>query len=209
MRLPPLAVRKPTAAAAASGQVALGALGGAELEAGRQVDEQPGLELAVGDRLPDVRCAESGGDVPVDAADVVAGLVEAGLARLAAVAGHEAAVVAVQQPVEAAGDRQLEAPQDLDRRRRPAARRHRPARRRLGTRAAASAAGRSARPQAGRRRPPWPRWPWPATGASAMRCGAPACSAVGAMDGAMRGAGTVPRMRARRWSAERSRASAS
>ena len=46
----------------------------------------------------------AGGDVPVDAADVVAGLVEAGLARLGAVAGHEAAVVAVQEPVEAAGD---------------------------------------------------------------------------------------------------------
>ena len=58
----------------------------------------------------------AGGDVPVDAADVVAGLVRPGLARLGAVAGHEPAVVALQQAVEAAGDGQLEAAQHLRRR---------------------------------------------------------------------------------------------
>ena len=76
----------------------------------------PGLELAVGDGVADVGLAEAGGDVPVDAAHVVAGLVGADLAGLAAVARDEAAVVALEQAVEAAGDRQLEAAQHLGRR---------------------------------------------------------------------------------------------
>jgi hypothetical protein len=40
---------------AGDGQVALLAVGGAEVQAGRQVDDRPGLQLAVGDRLADVR----------------------------------------------------------------------------------------------------------------------------------------------------------
>ena len=56
---------------------------------------------------------EAGGDVPVDAADVVAGLVAAGLAELGAVPGHEAQVLAVQQAVEAPADSEVEAAQHL------------------------------------------------------------------------------------------------
>ena len=48
------------------------------------------------------------GDVPVDAAGVVARLVQPGLAQVRAVAGHEPAIVALQEPVELARDRELE-----------------------------------------------------------------------------------------------------
>ena len=72
---------------------------------------EPALQLAVGDGLADVDGVGAGGDVPVDATDVVARLVGAGLAGLGAVAGHEAAVVAVQDAVEATGDVELEAAQ--------------------------------------------------------------------------------------------------
>ena len=41
----------------------------------RQVDHHPGLQLAVGDGLPDVRLGGAGGDRPVHPPDVVAGVV--------------------------------------------------------------------------------------------------------------------------------------
>ena len=53
----------------------------------------------------------AGGDVPVDAADVVARLVRARLAELRSVPRNEAAVVALEQTVEPARDGQLEAAQ--------------------------------------------------------------------------------------------------
>ena len=96
-------------------QVALLELRGAEVEAGRLVDQDPGLQLAIGDGLADVRLLGAGGDVPVDAAHVVAGLVRPGLAQLAAVAGDQAAVVALQQAVEPAVHGQLEPAQHLGR----------------------------------------------------------------------------------------------
>ena len=64
-------------------QVALLAVGGAEVEAGREVDDRPGLQLAVGDRLADVRHLGAGGDRPVHPPDVVPGVVRAGVAGLA------------------------------------------------------------------------------------------------------------------------------
>ena len=129
-RLPVRAVRKPTAAAAAEtarSRFSHSAVPKSRL--GDRSSEQPGLELAVGDGLADVGLLEPGGDVPVDAADVVARLVLAGLAELGAVAGHEAEVVAVEQAVEAAADQQVEAAQDLFR---VARRGHRGGRRREG-----------------------------------------------------------------------------
>ena len=90
------------------GEVALLARGGAEVEAGREVDEHPRLQLAVGDGLAHVRLGGAGGDRPVDAPHVVAGLVGAGLAGLGARAGDEPEVVALQQPVQPDPHRQLE-----------------------------------------------------------------------------------------------------
>ena len=53
-------------------------------------------------------CGGAGGDRPVHPAHVVAGLVGPRLTRLAARAGHEPEVVALQQPVEPAADGQLQ-----------------------------------------------------------------------------------------------------
>ena len=89
-------------------EVALLAGRGAEVEAGRKVHEHPRLQLAVGHGLAHMRLAGAGGDRPVDAPHVVAGLVGAGLAQLGAGAGHEAEVVALQQPVQPDPHRQLE-----------------------------------------------------------------------------------------------------
>ena len=90
------------------GEVALLAGGGAEVEAGRQVHHHPRLQLAVGHGLAHVRLGGAGGDRPVHAPHVVAGLVGAGLARLGARAGDEPEVVALQQPVQPDPHRQLE-----------------------------------------------------------------------------------------------------
>src|SRR5690606_16817592 len=83
-------------------QVPLLAGRGSEVEAGRAVDDQPRLELTIRDRLADVGVLHPGGDVPVDAADVVAGAVGAGLAGFGAPAGDQAQEVAVEHPVELA-----------------------------------------------------------------------------------------------------------
>ena len=108
IRLPPRTVRWAIAVAAATTRSRLSQLRGAEVEAGRQVDRQPGLQLPVGDRPADVRQRGAGGDRPVHPAHVVAGPVLPGLARLAARARQQAHVVALQQPVELAGDQQLQ-----------------------------------------------------------------------------------------------------
>ena len=86
---------------------------GTELHGGRHVDHQPGGQVAVGDLLTNVGLAGSGGDVPVDPADVVARLVQPRLARLRPVTRRQALVVAVQDPVEPSGDRELECAQQL------------------------------------------------------------------------------------------------
>ena len=95
------------------GQVALLAVGGAEVEAGGAVDHQPGLQLPVGDGGPHVGDAGAGGEVPVHAADVVARGVDPAVGRLGAPAGHEALVVALEEPVELAGDGQLQLAQPV------------------------------------------------------------------------------------------------
>jgi len=62
MRLPSPAARK----------VPLLAERGAKGDARGEIDQHPGIELAVGDGLADVRVLHAGSDIPVDAADVVA-----------------------------------------------------------------------------------------------------------------------------------------
>ena len=91
---------------------------GAEAEARRTVGDHPALQLAVGDGVTDVQTLTAGTHVPVDATYVVAGLVATRLTGLAAVAGHEALVVTVQDPVQAPRDVELQATQDLPRPRR-------------------------------------------------------------------------------------------
>ena len=92
-------------------EVSLLALRGAEVEAGRPVDDDPRLELAVGDRVAHVRDVGAGGEVPVDAPDVVTDDVLASFARLGARCRDEPEVVALEQPVEAAVHLELEEPQ--------------------------------------------------------------------------------------------------
>jgi hypothetical protein len=95
------------------GKVALLALGGAEVEARRQVAEHPRLEFPIGDGVAHVRRLHTGGDVPVHAPDVVSRLVLARFARFGPVRGHEAAVIALQQAVEPARDSEVEAAKHL------------------------------------------------------------------------------------------------
>ncbi len=85
-RLPVRRVRKPMAAVAARARSRFSQLAVPKSRLAERSSEHPGRQLAVGDRLADVDLGHAGGDVPVDAADVVAGLVDAGVARLAAVA---------------------------------------------------------------------------------------------------------------------------
>ncbi len=54
-RFPPPLLRNVMAAAAATARSRFSQTGGAEVQAGRHVDHQPGLQFAVGDHLPDVR----------------------------------------------------------------------------------------------------------------------------------------------------------
>ena len=93
------------------GQVALLAVGGAEVEARREVDDRPRLQLAVGDRLAHVRHLGARGHRPVHPPDVVARVVGARVAGLRAGARDQAEVVALQQPVQPPADGQLQPPE--------------------------------------------------------------------------------------------------
>jgi hypothetical protein len=95
-------------------QVALLHRGGAEVHAGRQVGQHPGLQFPVGDQVPHVRDGRAGGHRPVHPPDVVlAGHVDPAVAELAAGAREEALVGAVQQPVQPPDDGQFEPAQRL------------------------------------------------------------------------------------------------
>ena len=120
------AVEDRTYAVAASGQQpserrheigqdgSLQALGihAAEVDRGTEVEEEPGGDLAVLDVLADVWRVHPGGDVPVDGANVVPGLVFAQVHQIHAVAAEKAPVVALQDPVEPADDLPVEALED-------------------------------------------------------------------------------------------------
>ena len=92
-------------------------VGGAEVHARCLVDEHPGVELVLGEGAPHVGLAGAGGDVPVDPAHVVlAGAVADDLLGLATRARAGGRLVALEQPVEAAPDDEVEG---LERRGRP------------------------------------------------------------------------------------------
>jgi hypothetical protein len=94
------------------GDVGLAALGGAERHRRRGVEHEPGHEGALGEVDPHVRRAGARGHVPVDLAHVVLDrLVGPDLRELAAPAEHRRAVIARQQPVDAAGDREIDGAQ--------------------------------------------------------------------------------------------------
>src|SRR5439155_16383951 len=63
-------------------QLPLEAAGGAPVERTRDIDEQPGIEATIGQRLPDVGTIRPRRDVPFDGPWVVAGLVLAHVAVL-------------------------------------------------------------------------------------------------------------------------------
>ena len=92
-------------------EIPLLAHGGTKIQAGRKVDDQPGLQFPVGDHLPDVRVRGARSDRPVHPADVVAGLVHARLPRLRTRPRDESQVIAVQDAVQFAADGQLECTQ--------------------------------------------------------------------------------------------------
>src|SRR5947209_16295141 len=98
---------------AASGQVRYGGTGryreltlvavrSAEIQTGRQVDSQPGLQFPVGDGIANMRFGGASGDRPVHPADVVTGLVVPRLPRLGARPRYQSEVIALQQPVQPA-----------------------------------------------------------------------------------------------------------
>ena len=91
-------------------------LGGPEVDRRAQVEQEPGGDLAVLVVLADVRRVHARRDVPVDVADVVAGLVLAQVREVHAVAAEQAPVVALEQAVQPADDLPVEALEDALRR---------------------------------------------------------------------------------------------
>ena len=85
--------------------------GAAEVHRGRAVDENCGLELALGDGGADLQLDRAGRRRPVDAPDVIACCIGPRVGRLAARTGTPGEVLALQQPVEAPPDRQPQPPE--------------------------------------------------------------------------------------------------
>src|SRR5581483_10881928 len=92
----------------ALGDVRLAPVGGAEVHRRRRVEYEPGDEHTLRELDAHVRRPRAGGDVPVDPAHVVARLVRPHLVELRTEAGEGRAVVAREEPVDAARDRELE-----------------------------------------------------------------------------------------------------
>jgi hypothetical protein len=80
-----------------------------EVEAAGSVDQNCDVEIALLDRVADVRFAGPGKDRPVHPADVVARLVGSCLSGLYTVAEHERGVTAVSAPDHLVTHRQLDA----------------------------------------------------------------------------------------------------
>ena len=78
-------------------------LGGAEVQAGRAISHDPGLELAVGLGGAHIGGKRPGRQAPVDAPGIVAGLIGLGAGGFGAWSGDEAQVLAAQYAVETAG----------------------------------------------------------------------------------------------------------
>jgi hypothetical protein len=94
------------------GQRALAHFAGAEVHRARQVEQEPGGDLPVLVIFPHVGRVEARGHVPVDMANVVPVLVFPQVGEIQALAAKQRAVIALQQAVEAAQHRPLDAPQD-------------------------------------------------------------------------------------------------
>jgi hypothetical protein len=88
--------------------IRLAAVRGTELHGRRGVEHEPGHEHALGELDPDMRFACARGDVPLDLADVVTRNVGPDLRELRALPEHCGAVVARQQPLDAAADADVE-----------------------------------------------------------------------------------------------------
>ena len=88
--------------------VGLAAVGRAEPHRERAVEHDPGHEDALGELHPDVRLPRAGRHVPVDQPDVVTRHVRAHLGELAAAAEQVRAVIAREEAVDPAADRELE-----------------------------------------------------------------------------------------------------
>ena len=92
----------------ALGDVGLAAQRRAEAHRLRGVEHEPGRERALGDVQPDVRLVHARGRVPVDQAHVVARLVRPHLRELHRDAQRGRAVIAREQALDAAANRQIE-----------------------------------------------------------------------------------------------------
>ena len=93
------------------GDVGLAPVGGAERHRRGRIQHEPRDEDALGELDAHVRPPGARGDVPLDPAHVVAGLVLPHLVQLAANPREGRAVVAREEPVDAPADGQLERPQ--------------------------------------------------------------------------------------------------
>jgi hypothetical protein len=85
----------------------------AECHARRLIQQQPGVELVLRLRQPQVRLPRPRGDLPVDASYVVTGLVARELLGVTAGTEPYAAVLAMQQPVQPPPDGEVERPEAL------------------------------------------------------------------------------------------------
>ena len=88
----------------------------AEVHRGAQIEQEPRRDLAVLVILADVGRVHPRRDVPVDVADVIAGLVLAQGGEVHTVAVEQAAVVALEQAIQPADDLPVEALEDALRR---------------------------------------------------------------------------------------------
>ena len=89
---------------------------GAKIHRWAEVEQEPGGDLAVFDVLPDVGRVHPRGDIPIDVADIIFGLVFAQVGKVHPIAVEQAAVIALQQAIQAADDLPVEAQQDALRR---------------------------------------------------------------------------------------------
>ena len=87
----------------------------AERHARRLVQQQPGFELVLRLRQPQVRLPRPRGDLPVDASYVMTGLVARELLGFTAGTEPYAAVLAMQQPVQPPPDGEVKTPEALQR----------------------------------------------------------------------------------------------
>ena len=109
IRSPPRTASADTADSDVDGQIGLPPADRPEVEAAGPVDQDGDVEVALLDRVPDVRLAGPGKDRPVHPADVVARLVRSRFSGLDTVAEHERGMTAVSAAEDLVADRELDA----------------------------------------------------------------------------------------------------